>query len=138
MLQDVFRIAASALSAESLRITLSAQNLANSDSIVTPDGGAYQRQEPVFETAPVDGAGDSQALGVRVAAVVRDARPPRMEYDPGNPLANSDGMIAKPAVDPIFELIDLMEATRVYQANLAAAQSAKSDMLAAVNSLSMV
>ncbi len=137
MLQDVFGIAASALSAESLRITLSAQNLANSDSVATPEGGVYQRQEPVFETAPIAGSA-SGPLGVRVAAVLKDSSPPRMEYDPGSPLANAQGMVATPAVDPIYELVDLMEATRVYQANLSAVQSAKSDMLAAVNLLSMV
>ena len=135
MLQDVFQISASALSAESLRITLSAQNLANSDSLETPQGGPYRRQMPVFETEPLSDSANP-SLGVQVAGVVSDNRPARMEYDPGNPLANAQGMVAKPAVDPIYELVDLMEATRVYQANLAAAQSAKSDMLAAVNSLS--
>ena len=137
MIQGVFQIAASALSAEALRITLSSQNLANTDSITSPEGGVYKRKLPVFTSRPVTGEdGEPVGLGVATAAVFTDPSPARKEYDPGNPLADGQGFVSKPNVNPVNEMVDVLEASRVYQANLAAIESAKSAMLSAINLLS--
>jgi flagellar basal-body rod protein FlgC len=136
MIQGVFQIAASALSAESLRITLSSQNLANADSINSPEGGPYKRRLPVFTSRAVYGeGGEPVGLGVAAAAVVTDSSAPRKTYDPGNPLADQQGLVSKPNVNPVNEMVDVLEAARVYQANLAAIESAKSAMLSAINML---
>jgi flagellar basal-body rod protein FlgC len=86
--EAIMGIANSALTAQTQRLTLIAQNLANADSVLSPDGGPYQRRVPVFASTPIaDGAadGDGAALGVRVAAVARDQTPPGAVYDPSNP-----------------------------------------------------
>jgi flagellar basal-body rod protein FlgC len=137
MIQGVFQIAASALSAEALRITLSSQNLANVDSITSPEGGPYRRRLPIFSSRQVMGEdGEPVGLGVATSAVLTDVSPPRKTYDPGNPLADEQGFVSKPSVNPVNEMVDILEASRVYQANLAAVESAKSAMLSAINLLS--
>lgn len=122
-IDNIFGIANSGLAAQSARITLIAQNLANANSVETADGGPYQRRIPVFTPAAGDGD-DATAGGVMLAAVVRDQSPPTAVYDPSNPLADSAGMVQQPAVNPVFEMVDLMQASRSYQANLAVVESA--------------
>jgi flagellar basal-body rod protein FlgC len=133
-IEAVVSIASSALSAQSERITLIAQNLANADSVESPDGGPYQRLSPVFEVAPVEVGEGQFASGVKLAAVIRDgsAKP---VYDPANPLADSSGMVSHSSVNPIFEMVDLMEASRSYQANLALVESARTAALDTINLL---
>ncbi|MBV8055134.1 MAG: flagellar basal body rod protein FlgC [Deltaproteobacteria bacterium] len=132
-IEGIFAIANSALSAQSERITLIAQNLANVNSTEAPEGGPYQRQSPVFEVAPVDGGAGEVAAGVKLAAVVRDH--PKAVYDPSNPLADSSGMVNQPSVNPIYEMVDLMEASRSYQANLALVESARTAATDTINLL---
>jgi flagellar basal-body rod protein FlgC len=137
MIQGVFQIAASALSAEALRITLSSENLANTDSIASPEGGPYKRRVPLFTSRMVGGESSGPVgLGVATAAVLTDPSPARKEYDPANPLADGQGFVNKPNVNPVTEMVDILEASRVYQANLAAIESAKSAILSAINLLS--
>lgn len=118
----IFAIASSGLDAQSQRITLIAQNLANANSTVSGRGGPYQRQIPVFQATPVDNGGGS-GLGVRMAEVLRDQSPPRAVYDPSNPVADASGIVAEPNVNPIYEMVDLMEASRAYEANLSVIQT---------------
>ena len=82
---NVFQVAGSALTAQSLRLNAVASNLANADSVAGPDGRPYRAKQVVFEATPVDG---QNAMGVRVKQVVEDASPGRMVYDPRNPAAN--------------------------------------------------
>ncbi len=131
----ILGIAGSALSAQSQRITLIAQNLANADSTTSPDGGPYQRRLPVFEAAPVEGGDGGSGLGVSLAAVLRDQTPPRAVYDPGNPAADADGMVHEPAVNPVNEMVDMMQAARSYQANLAIVESARTSAADTINLL---
>lgn len=131
----ILGIAGSALSAQSQRITLIAQNLANADSTTSPDGGPYQRRLPVFAAAPITGDDGGSGLGVSLAGVLRDQTPPRAVYDPGNPAADADGMIHEPAVNPVDEMVDMMQAARSYQANLAIVQSARSAATDTINLL---
>ena len=123
-------IANSALTAQSQRITLIAQNLANADSVNSPDGGPYQRRIPVFQAEDMgDGA------GVKLAAVVKDNAPPHEVFDPSNPFADENGVVKEPNVDPVYEMVDMMQAARSYQANLSVIQSAHS---AAIKTLDLL
>jgi flagellar basal-body rod protein FlgC len=133
-IEGVLAIANSALDAQSERITLIAQNLANVNSVEAPGGGPYQRQSPVFEVAPVEVGDGEPAAGVKIAAVVRD-NSTRSVYDPSDPLADVSGMVTRPAVNPIYEMVDLMEASRSYQANLALIESARTAALDTINLL---
>ncbi len=125
----IMGIANSALTAQSERLTLIAENLANQDSVQSADGGPYQRRLPVFGTAPVDIDGATAALGVRVAAVERDQSPPLAAYDPSNPLADAAGMVHQPAINPVLEVVDMMQAARSYQANLSIVETARTAAL---------
>jgi flagellar basal-body rod protein FlgC len=132
-LDSIIGIANSALGAQSARITLIAQNLANADSLNSPSGGPYQRQIPVFEPAQVGEGGD--AVGVKLARVVTDQSPPSQIYDPSNPLADEAGMVAQPTVNPVYEMVDLMQASRSYQANLSVVETANSAALKTIDLL---
>ena len=116
-------IASSALAAQSQRITLIAQNLANADSVNSPDGGPYQRRMAVFESEQI-GEGDSAGTGVKISAVVKDSAPPHETFDPGNPFADANGIVKTPNVNPVYEMVDMMQATRSYQANLSVIETA--------------
>lgn len=125
-IQNVLSIASSALGAQSERITLIAQNLANADSTGV-NGAPYQRQIPVFQATEVDsGDGSGPALGVKLAQVLTDTAPPHVSYDPSNPLADSNGVVTTPNINPITEMVELVEATRAYQANLSTVETARS------------
>ena len=129
-----FRIAASGLTAERLRMDTIAKNLANANTTRSADGGPYRRQVPIF--APIlersmHGARSpiqrgAQGQGVQVVGVVTDPSPPRLVYDPQHPDANADGYVEMPNVHVVKEMVDLITATRAYEANIAALNSAKS------------
>jgi len=131
---DAIDISGSGLSAERLRMDVTAENLANAQSTRGADGQPYRRKEVVlqqadgFETAlraAGAGAGPSPARGVRVAQIAEDTSPNRMVYDPGHPDANAQGYVAMPNVDPVTEMVDLISASRAYEANVTAMQTAK-------------
>ncbi len=131
----VFGIADSALTAQSQRITLIAQNLANADSVQSPEGGPYQRRVPIFEATPTEAPDGSAAMGVRVASVQRDPTPPRAVFDPSNPYANEQGIVREPAVNPVSEVVDMMQAARSYQANLSIVETARTAALKTIDLL---
>jgi flagellar basal-body rod protein FlgC len=133
-LDNIFGIAASGLSAQSERITLIAQNLANANSVSSPDGGPYQRRLAVLQPEAIDG-NPEDGSGVKLAAVVRDQSPVRQVFDPSNPLADETGMVKEPNVNPVYEMVDLMQASRSYQANLSVAQTANSAALRTIDLL---
>jgi flagellar basal-body rod protein FlgC len=125
-LDSIVGIANSALSAQSQRLTLIAQNLANVDSMNSPDGGPYQRRIPVFEPTQV---GDRGGVGVKLAEVLTDQSPPRVAYEPSSPFADENGMVKEPSVNPVYEMVDMMAASRSYQANLSVVQTANTAAL---------
>jgi flagellar basal-body rod protein FlgC len=131
----ILGIAGSALTAQSQRITLLAQNLANIDSVQTPEGGPYQRRLPVFEAASVAQSDGDGGLGVRLAAVVRDQSAPKPIYDPSNPYADANGMVQTPAINQVNEMVDMMQAARSYQANLSIVETARTAATDTVNLL---
>ncbi|AEC19304.1 flagellar basal body rod protein FlgC [Pusillimonas sp. T7-7] len=127
---SIFQIAGSALTAQSQRMNVTASNLANADSVAGPDGQPYRARQVVFQMAPVAGQSQAAAVGgVRVAAVVESAAPPRLQYDPKNPLANDDGYVTMPNVDVVAETVNMISASRSYQANVEVINTAKSLMM---------
>ncbi len=146
-----FDISGYGLSAQRFRTNVISSNIANANTTRTAEGGPYRRQEVVFRAFdfnevlnkkiaeqnanlayedPLDegqfGALPKPAImSVYVDKVVRDDREPLMKYDPSHPDANAQGYVAYPNVNPVIEMADLVEATRAYQANVAAFQSAK-------------
>lgn len=123
---NVFQVAGSALTAQSMRLNAVASNLANADSIAGPDGKPYRAKQVVFEAAPVE-SGD--ALGVRVKQVVEDASPGRMVYDPRNPAANENGYVTLPNVSVVDEMVNMISASRSYQTNAEVMNTAKQLLL---------
>ena len=129
-------ISASGMEAQRARAELITENLANADTTRTPEGGPYRRKDAVFSTAPV-AASFREVLesaagvggGVALSEVTVDTRDPEKRYLPGHPDADGEGYVAFPHIDPATEMVDLMGASRGYQANVAAISAVK-DMLA--------
>ena len=117
-------VSTSGLQAERLRADLAAANLANANSTRTAEGGPYRRLDPVLRTLSSRGAFGSEldrAIRlVEIKGVVADSRPPRLVFNPSHPDANEKGMVAFPNVQMVEEMTNLTNASRVYQANLAA------------------
>jgi len=121
---------AAALDAEHTRLDVISQNIANAHTTHDVDGKPYQRKVVVFETALQNAMnGDNSSGGlpaVQVAKIMSDNRPPMKVYDPGNPEADSHGMIAMPNVNIHEEMADMISASRTYEANLAVVKNARS------------
>lgn len=124
---NIFQVASSAMTAQSMRLNAVASNLANADSIVSSDGKPYRAKQVVFEATPM--GGDETAKGVRVKQVVESASPPRMVYDPKNPAADEKGYVAFPNVDVVEEMTNMISASRSYQTNVEVMNTAKTLML---------
>jgi len=119
---NVFNIAGSALTAQSLRLNTPASNLANADSVVGADGQPYRAKQVVFQAVPVAGA---HAQGVKVTEVVESAAPMRLVYDPANPAANGEGYVEMPNVNVVEEMVNMISASRSYQNNVEVMNTAK-------------
>jgi flagellar basal-body rod protein FlgC len=120
-----FAISGSGLTAERLRLDLISNNIANINTIRTSEGGPYRREVPVFAQRLERACQGFQGAGVQVTAVLKDPSPPRMVHDPRHPDANAEGFVAYPNVDINREFIDLISASRAYEANAAALDAAK-------------
>ena len=156
-----FDISGYGLSAQRFRINIISSNIANANTTRTAEGGPYRRREVVFKAVDFDEAlnnelKDKNTLleyenpldekdikkfpspiieNVVVDKVVRDDSEFKMRYDPTHPDANSEGYVAYPNINPVIEMADLIEATRAYQANVAAFQSSKSIALNSIDIL---
>jgi flagellar basal-body rod protein FlgC len=123
-LSSAINASASALSAERTRIEAAVSNMANAESTRGPDGQPYRRRDVLLaadHTSSFDNAlGKAGAIGVRVAGVVEDQAPFRTRYEPSHPDADAQGFVKLPNIDPQNEMVDLIGATRAYQANLSA------------------
>lgn len=117
-----------ALNAERIRMDVVGQNIANLNTTRGPDGKPYQRQQVVFGTLLQQASQSvaNQAQGVGVVRIEKDPRPPRLVYEPGHPDANSEGMVAVPDINMAQEMVDLIAASRSFEANLAVAKNARS------------
>jgi flagellar basal-body rod protein FlgC len=131
-----FEISASGLSAQRLRMDVVANNIANVNTTRGTHGGPYQRERVVFEPRDdanrfllpfsVAGSENRPGRGVRVVGLAPDPTPPKMVYDPGHPDANAAGYVAMPNVNIVNEMVDLLSASRAYEANVTAINAAKS------------
>ena len=137
-ISTAFAVSASGLTAHRLRMDVISANLANAQSTSTPEGGPYRRQDVVLESVPRSGfddllAGESSTVAaVRVKRIMQDQTPFRQSYDPGHPHAGEDGYVAQPNVNVVTEMVDLMAATRAYEANVAAVNATKRVLQAAL------
>jgi flagellar basal-body rod protein FlgC len=134
---DAIGIAGTGLTAQRIRMDVTAENLANADTTKGANGLPYQRQEVVlaqsgsnsFEGA-LSGAlaqtGVPAAGGVQVSGIVSDATPNRQVYDPTNPEANAQGYVSMPNVSTVTEMTDLISEQQSYQSDVTAMQTAKS------------
>ncbi|MGI9860005.1 flagellar basal body rod protein FlgC [Moorella naiadis] len=139
-------ISSSGLTAERLRLDLIANNLANINTTRTPRGGPYRRQVPIFAeklreamgsgpgTGPVAGSPPDQApgRGVEVAVIAEDNSPPRLVYDPSHPDADANGYVHLPNINIVNEMVDMITASRAYEANVTALNAAKAMTLKAL------
>ena len=157
-----FDISGYGLSAQRFRINIISENIANANTTRTPEGGPYRRKEVIFKAVPfetqlnkeieknarfhkyenpLDEEGDDYikpkpALEtVIVDKIVRDDSKPILKYEPNNPNADKNGYVAYPNINPVVEMSDLTEATRSYQANVAAFQSVKAMATSAIDIL---
>ena len=119
---NVFNIAGSALTAQSMRLNAVASNLANADSAVSADGKPYRAKQVVFQATPMAG---EAAQGVRVRQVVEDASPGRLVYDPRSPAADDRGYVTMPNVSVVDEMVNMISASRSYQTNADVMNTAK-------------
>jgi len=117
-----------ALNAERIRMDVVGQNIANLNTTRGADGKPYQRQQVVFGTVlqQASEAAGAQAENLTVARIEKDNRPSRLVYEPGHPDADSDGMVAIPDINMAQEMVDLIAASRSFDANLAVMKNARS------------
>jgi flagellar basal-body rod protein FlgC len=123
-------ISASGLTAERLRMDVISNNLANVNTTRTPEGGPYRRRHVVFAEEGSGGFADflqgaSIGGGVQVVAIEPDTTDFKRVRDPGNPDAGPDGYVLMPNIEPVMEMVDLITATRAYDAGVAAVGAAK-------------
>ncbi|MBK6421100.1 MAG: flagellar basal body rod protein FlgC [Gemmatimonadetes bacterium] len=118
-------VSGAGMGAMSRALDIISQNIANAETTRTPDGGPYQRQVVVFQR---DAAG-----GVQAAGVVQDTRPGSEDYDPGHPDADANGFVKRTNVDVNTEIVDLMIARRVHEANATVFQAAKAMLKRAID-----
>lgn len=123
---SVFDISASAMSAQAQRMNVTASNMANADSVAGPDGEAYRAKQVMFETQSQTASGVG---GVRVSQVLDDPSPMRTEYRPEHPLADENGYVTMPNVEPVNEMVNMIAASRSYQANVEVMNTSKTLML---------
>ena len=133
---DSISVSASGLTAQRQRAEVLVENIANADTTRTAGGGPYRRKDVVFESqstgepfsSVLQNQMDDQPKGVAISQIVTDQSEPDKRYMPGHPDADKDGYVAFPKVNPAEDMVDLMGASRAYQANVSAISAVK-DMI---------
>jgi len=130
---DGYNVSVSGMSAQRTRINVVSANIANAKTTHTEEGGPYKKQNVVFEEVllnennkqknsvdkRLNDNSDSSLRGVGVSSIVEDDSKPVMRFEPSHPDANEDGYVAYPDINPVVEMVDLIEAMRSYEANVA-------------------
>lgn len=138
---NIFKISSQGMTAQRERLEAAAANLANSETTRTAEGGPYRRRDVVFEAVTVDQPGFSSiggssfdsllqeatpvGQGVRSTTLVSQSNNGVRRYEPSHPDADADGYVTMPDVDPLAETINMMSATRSFEANSTAFNAAK-------------
>ena len=129
-----FDISASGIHAQRTRMDVIAENIANAESTRTPEGGPYRRQRVSFKSVYDDTLRRGNKLGgVEVNGILEDPTDFRTVYDPGHPDADSSGYVRMPNVNVVEEMVDMISATRAYEANVTALDAAKTMIAAAID-----
>lgn len=134
-LYNVFDIAGSAMSAQNMRLNVTASNLANANSVSSSAGETYRARHPVFAAHMQEAMNgrpgresmlrQDSSVGVRVQGIVEDQKPLVVEYSPNHPMADEEGYIYKPNVNVMEEMANMMSASRTYQTNVQVADATK-------------
>lgn len=130
---DALQTSGSGLSAQRLRMNLISSNLANVNTTRTEDGGPYRRKDAVFKATAaetnfneqLDSKLDQANVGVQVTAIRDDYRPPILKFEPNHPDADASGYIALPNINVMEEMVNMISATRSYEANVTALKATK-------------
>lgn len=129
---QISNIAASGMAAQRLRVQLIAANVANSETTRTPEGGPFRRKDAVFQVTSMGKTPDGMELtGVQVSGVIASDEPFVTRYEPTHPDANAEGIVQYPNINPVEEMVNLTEATRAFDANVAVVRAARSMALSA-------
>ncbi len=126
---NIFDIASSGMSAQSVRLNTTASNLANADSVGSSQDAVYRARQPVFATVLDDAKRGFAVGGVEVKAIVETQTAGREEYNPNHPMANEKGYVYHSNVDPMSEMANMMSASRSYQNNVEVANTSKQLLL---------
>ncbi len=134
------KISSSGLAAQRVRMNVLSSNLANAQTTKTAEGGPYKRQDVVFSAAPAEAPFEkfldedfgTQLRQVKVVGVHEDTKEPRMVYDPSHPHADPSGNVAMPNINVMTEMVNMIAATRAYEANTTAINNAKQMALKAL------
>ncbi len=125
-------ISASALSAERLRMNVTSSNLANAQTTRTPEGGPYRRKDAVFEAKPfadeLAAQMDAPLHKVHVVDVISDPNPPKLVYQPDHADANPDGYVAYPNINTMEEMVNMITASKTFEANVTVINTTKNMM----------
>ncbi len=125
---NVFDIAGSGMSAQMLRLNTTASNLANADSVSSNEKDTYRSKQAVFATLMNDFENESSA-GVKVTDIIESSEPLKQKYLPNHPMANTDGYVFMPNVNPIEEMANMISASRAYQSNVEMMNTSKKMLL---------
>ena len=119
----IFDIAGSALQAQSVRMSTIASNLSNADSVAGSAQAAYKPLEPIFQA--VTSRQDPRLTGVQVKEITQSEAPPLQRYEPDHPLADAQGYVYSPNIDPVAQMVNLISTSRNYQAGVEMLTTAK-------------
>ncbi|MEM7027320.1 MAG: flagellar basal body rod protein FlgC [Pseudomonadota bacterium] len=126
---NVFDIAGTAMTAQSVRMNVTASNMANADSVSSSTGQTYRARQPIFEAVFNDLVDNNISNGVRVTGVVESQSELRKEYQPAHPQADGEGYIYYPNVNPIEEMTNMISASRSYQNSVEVINASKQMLL---------
>lgn len=126
----IFDIAGTGMSAQSVRLNATASNLANAESVSGDPNQVYKAKHPLFEAIRTGLGKDAATSGVAVRGIYEDQAPATARYEPGNPLADTNGYVYAPNVNTVEEMVDMISASRSYQNNVEVMNTAKDMMLA--------
>jgi flagellar basal-body rod protein FlgC len=127
---NVFDIAGSAMSAETVRLNVTASNLANAQSVGSSEQATYHARHPVFAAVMKSLQGDASSYGVEVTGIVESQSPMEQRYQPEHPMANAEGYVYLPNVNIVDEMANMIAASRSYQSNVEVLNTSKQLMLA--------
>jgi flagellar basal-body rod protein FlgC len=121
-LLGAFNIGSTGLVAQAMRLNITASNVANAESVAGPDGRTYRARQVMFAPIPVE---NTQGAGVQVVDIVESKEPLRQEYKPFHPMADKNGYVQMPNVNPVEEMVNMISASRAYQTNADVMNAAK-------------